>query len=404
MDIRFKRMSDETQDNYIWRICENRKTYDLDWENVGQILNKELNENFTSSKWRKNFQNEKRGYDRAIEEGLSSKEIIEELKVEKLELEMARKNVQTEKIFANRILREHGREKMLKEMVADAIAKADKIPLPEFTELQISKDSKSEFLLSIADAHVYKAFKSITNEYSKKIYEDRMSYLKDYVIKFVQDEKLDFITIVNLGDNLEGVLRSSALSMLELGVADTIVEYRRYMAKWLSDLSKHVKIKYIHLISSNHTEHRPLNSRAGQFPKEDFEKDIAWYIHDLLEENKRIEVIVPDDVFYHLELAGQDILCHHGHGISNVKKYFDSMCRKLKVWFTSLYVGHLHSESIKTFYEDVDGGDVELIRAPSIVGSCEFADKISEGSKAAVLITRHTVGKGRDREYKIILN
>ena len=206
------------------------------------------------------------------------KKALEEINLAKIELEMAAKKKQTEAIYANKVLREHAREEMLKDRVVEAVQKADKIPLPEFEALQISKIGNSEYLLGISDVHAYKMFTSITNTYSKAILEQRMAELLSNVINLVVNEKLDHITVLNGGDDLEGILRESALSMLELGVIDTIVEYRRFMAKWLSELSKYVKIKYIQLISSNHTETRPLNTRAGQMPKEDFEKDIANYI------------------------------------------------------------------------------------------------------------------------------
>ena len=405
MESIYKRMSDEQFDDYVWRICSNKDNgkYELTWEEIGVILNKESDEEYTSSKWRKNYQNEKRGYERAVEKNINSDKAIDELRIARMELEMERKKKQTDSVFYNRILREHSREEMLKEKVIDALQSVERIPLPEFKPLNKSEGNVS-YLLGFSDVHAYKIFKSLTNEYSKEILEKRMAELLVETIKVVKNENIDELVVVNGGDDLEGILRISALSILELGVTDTVIEYRRFMAKWLRDLSVHVKIKYIQMISSNHTELRPLNTRAGQMPKEDFEKDIATYIKDVLDNNDRIEVIIPEHAHYHLKLAGKDILIHHGHNIGNPKAYLDSMSRKLKVWFSTLIVGHLHSEEIKTFYEDINGGDVEMIRLPSIVGTCEYADSINKGSKSAGLMLGFTEEKGRVREYKFILN
>lgn len=405
MELKYKRMTDETIDDYVWRICSNKDSgkYELTWDEVGNILNRESDEEYTSSKWRKNYQNEKRGYERAIESKINSDDAINELRLAKMELEMERKKKQTEGIFVNRVLREHSRADLQKEKVAEAIQNAGKMPLPEFKQLK-SDNGEISYLLGFSDVHAYKIFKSLTNEYSKSILESRMAELMQEVIKVVNNENVNQLVVINGGDDLEGILRISALSILEIGVIDTVVEYRRFMAKWLSDLSKHVKVKYIQMISSNHTESRPLNTRAGQMPKEDFEKDIANYIKDVLDNNDRIEVIIPTESHYHLQLCGKDILIHHGHGIGNPKTYLDSMSRKLKVWFSTLIVGHLHSEEIRTFYEDIDGGDVEMVRLPSIVGTCEYADSINQGSKSAALMLGFNEKKGRVREYKFILN
>ena len=407
MEIQYKRMTDEAIEDYIWRVCSNKEggKYNLTWEEVGNILNSECDEEYTSSRWRKNYQNEKRGYERAILKNMNSDVAIGELKIAKMELEMERKKKQTDSVFYNRILREHSREEMLKEKVVEALKNADKIPLPNFNAINSDK-SKGEisYILGFSDVHAYKIFKSLTNEYSKDILESRMAELMQETIKVIKSESIEELVVINGGDSLEGILRVSALSILELGVIDTVIEYRRFMAKWISDLSKHVKIKYIQMISSNHTELRPLNTRAGQMPKEDFEKDIANYIKDILSINDRVEVIIPKESHYHLKIANQDILIHHGHGIGNPTSYLDSMSRKLKVWFSTLIVGHLHTEEIKTVYEDINGGDVEILRLPSIVGTCEYADSINKGSKSAGLMIGFNEEKGRVREYKFILN
>lgn len=404
--MNYKRLSDEEKDDYIWRICSNKndKLYDLTWEEVGEILNSELGKTYTSSKWRKNYQVMKKGYDRAVVKNADIESEIEALEIAKMEANMATKKRQTEGIFVNRVLREHSREEMLKQRVIDAMANAEKIPLPKFEPLQVQKISEKEHLLIFSDVHAYKIFTSITNSFSKAILEERMAQVLVDMKELVKHEGLEHVTVLNGGDSLENILRISALSLLEIGVIDTVVEYRRFLAKWISDLSKIVKVKYIHLISSNHSELRPLGTRAGQMPSEDFEKDIANYIKDVLSTNERVEVVVPITPYYHLKISNQDILCHHGHNIGNPKTYIDSMSRKLKVWFNTLIIGHYHSEKIETIYEDIDGGDVEVIVVPSVVGSCEYADSINKGSKASALVLRFDAEKGRDKEYKFILN
>ena len=405
-DKRYLRLKDESIEDYNYRMCRQKDLgiYDLTWKELRDILNEENDEIYGESKWRKDYQVVQRYLDGRTESNQIDQEVLDEMRQAKMELEMTKKQVQTETIYNNRVLREHSRYDLQKEKTVTAIQRADKIKLPNFDELKPKKYSDKEYLLGVSDVHAYKKFVSITNEYSKDILEERMADLLQQVKEQIEHEGIETLYVLNGGDSLENILRNSALSILELGVIDTVVEYRRFMAKWLSDLSKYVKIKYIHLISSNHSEYRVLNMRAGQMPQEDLEKDIANYIHDILDTNDRIEVIVPETPYYHLKIAGQDLLCHHGHGIGNPKTYLDSMSRKLKVWFTALVVGHLHSEKIETIYEDIDGGDVELLRLPSIVGSCSFADKINKGSKASAIMFRFDENKGRDREYKFILN
>ena len=405
MDLKYKRMSDETVDEYIYRICRNKDVnkYDLTWKQVGNILNEQLEEEYTESKYRKEYQAMQRGMSLVIEKNATTKEDVEELRLLKMEIKIETKKKQTEAIYENRILREHGREEMLKQRVVDAIENADKIPLPEFKPL-MKKKGNSEYLLGISDVHAYKMFKSLKNEYSKEILETRMANLKEEIIKVIESENISKLTILNGGDSIEGLLRSNgSLSALELGIVDTIVIYRRFMAKWLEDLSKFVKIDYIHLTSSNHSEIRLLNMRAGQNPIEDLEKDIANYIKDITDNNSRINVIIPKNSYFDFKIAGYNFIAHHGHQISSVKKFINFMTRTNRIFYDYGIFGHLHNESITTLDEGLTN-DCEILRLPSVMGSDKFADKIMAGSKASSVMFRFTEGKGRDREYKFILN
>lgn len=406
MESRFIRLKDESLEKYNYRVCRQKdlNVYDLTWDGVRDILNKENDVVYGSSKWRKDYQVVQKYLDGLGETLELDQHVLDEMKQARLEIEMERKKKQTDSIYYNRILREHSREEMLKEKVVDAIANADKIPLPEFLPLQKNENGKSEYLLGVSDVHAYKKFVSLTNEYSKEILEDRMANLLLEIKQIVIEQKIEEITVVNGGDSLEGLLRVSALGMLELGVIDTVVEFRRFMASWLKELSTFVKVKYIHLISANHSETRPLNTRAGQMPSEDFEKDIANYIHDILEDNKRIDVILPDLAFYEWSMAGYEIIAHHGHGISSSpEKFIDKMTRKRRKFYDYGIFGHLHTEMIKPIDEGPTN-DCEILRLPSIVGSCTFADSILKGSKASAVMFRFTENKGRDREFKFILN
>lgn len=401
-DIKYKRMSDETESAYIYRICRNKDVniYDLTWEQVGDILNEELDQEYTESKYRKEYQAMQRGIDMITTKNSETDEQLEEMRLLKMELEMERKKVQTESVYYNRILREHSREEMLYEKVADAIKQVE-IDVPEFNPLKLQKNNE-EWLLGFSDIHAYKYFESITNKYNKEILERRMNQLLAEIIQSIEVNNISKLTVLNGGDSFEGMLRNSALQSLELGLIDTVVEFQRWLLEWLNQLSKYVEIKYIHLISANHSEIRPLNSRAGQFPKEDLEIVVANYIYDMCKNNPRIEVVVPEDNFALFDIAGYSVIAHHGHGIKDKRKYIERMSRKLRQFIDYGIFGHLHHGEIKTIDEGIDN-DCEIIGLPSIIGTDGFADSLLEGAKPSAVLFRFEQGKGRNQENKFIL-
>lgn len=400
---KLRRMSDETVDSYIYRLCRGKDTglYDLTWQEVADILNTELGYDYTESKYRKEYQAMQRGIDMMVNKKATLEEMAEEIKLLKMELEIERKKKQTETVFYNRILRENARQEMLYERVASAINKAE-LKVPNFKPLEPQKQDE-EWLLGFSDIHAYKYFESITNKYNKEILEDRMNKLLGEVIHQIKHNNIRKLTILNGGDNLEGIIRNSQLQSLEIGLIDTVIEFQRWLLEWLNRLSEYVEIRYIHLISSNHSQIRPLGSKADQFPKEDLEKVIANYIHDMCKNNPRIEVVIPENNFVLFDMAGYNVIAHHGHRIKDVGKYIDKMSRKLRVFIDYGIFGHLHHEAIITHDEGTDN-DCEIIKLPSIIGADIYADQILKGAKASAILLKFEKGKGRTQENKFILN
>ncbi len=397
-------MTDESTEEYIYRLCRNKDIgiYNLTWDEVGEVLNRELDLNYTESKYRKEYQSMQRGIDMMMNKKANLKNQMEEMKLLKLELEMERKKKQSESVYYNRLLREHSREEMLYDRVADAIKQVE-TTIPKFEPLYTQKTNE-EWLLGIADIHAYKYFESITNKYNKEILENRLNKLLGEIVYQIKINNIGKLTILNCADSLEGMIRKSQLQALELGLIESVVEFQRWLLEWLNQLSKYVEIRYIHLISSNHTEIRPFNTRAGQFPKEDLEIVIANYIKDMCKNNERIQVVVPEYDFALFDIAGYKAIANHGHKVRrNMRRYIERMSRKLRIFIDYGFFAHFHNETIQTIDEGIDN-DCEIIRIPSIIGTDNFADGILEGAKSSALLLKFEEGKGRTQENKFILN
>src|SRR5690606_30434328 len=97
-------------------------------------------------------------------------------------------------------------------------------------------------------------------------------------------EDIDSITVLNLGDSTDGLLRFSQMKFLQLGIADQVMGFGEFMSEWLNKLSEYAKVDYYSL-TANHTEIRPLNSQRGDFPEENVERLITWFIKERLRAN-----------------------------------------------------------------------------------------------------------------------
>lgn len=405
-NLNIKRNETETQ--YIWRICSQKEILGYNWKQIAEILNKNLQESveeyLSESAYRKKYQQAKKFKEEVFDiELVNVDDRLDEYAQMKMEAKMAIKEAQTERMFTNRQLRESTRARMIQDKTNKAIKVECDLPLPEFETLKIN-ETESEYLLGISDVHAYKLINLATNKYNKNELERRMNVLTSEVIEVINKEDINKLTILSGGDSFQNILRTTDIGVLEYGVIETVIKYRRFLASWLRELSKHVKIDYIHLTSANHSEYRALGARTSLMARDNFELDMGEYLYDMLETNERINVILPQRDYHTFNLAGYDMIAHHGHKIRSADKFIKDRVFKDKVFYSYGIFGHLHNDSITNISESGDV-DAEILRLPSIMGTDAYAENnLNTGSKASSVMYRFTKGKGRDRAYKFILN
>ena len=323
---------------------------------------------------------------------------LEELRKEKIK-------IQTLNIERNRLDKTAARQELFFEHIGD-MCKA--LPLPTFEPLVGSTGSERadiEYVLTMGDAHYGSTFKSLRNEYSRDIFKERLSYLGDRMVDFVKDKKIDSISIVSLGDDLQGILRLSDLNVNDTTVVKCVVEYSRLIASFLNELSRFVKIKYYHTCYANHTQLRVLNAKASELAWEDLEYVIGNYIKDLCICNDRIDVILgnENEQFIRVDIQGFNAIAMHGHQIKNLETAISDLSRVLNEEIDYLFLGHLHNGKELPVGEGTCH-DCEVLVSPSMCGSDPFSDKIMKGSKAAVKIYGFDLVDGHVETYKIKLN
>jgi hypothetical protein len=398
-----KRREDGSLKQYEIRICSNKDKYNLSWDQVSEVLNKERGESWGESKYRKWWYAFQDGLEFSKQQNITSNEILNELELKKIELNEERKKLQTINIEYNKISREKSRRDLLFEYVSEKIEEVGSLPSPIFKPLELNS-SKKAGILGFGDEHFGKEFVSENNEYNEQIYLERMNKLLYETIDIIKKEHLDELTVLNGADSVEGMaLRVSQLTTLQYGFVDQVIKYARYKTEWLKELSKYVKVRYIHVPSANHTELRLHNTSRSEMPKEDVERIIAVYIHDMLKDNERIDVPLYDEGIVDFELLEFNIAACHGHQLKGKKNAVRDISMLKRKFFDFLYVSHFHHGNTLTVGE-TDTHDIEIIQLPSIIGSDGYSDSLMTGAKSGANLSIYESNKGRTVSYKFILN
>lgn len=378
MTIDFKKLATETEDEYIVRVCS-RKEDIGSWDEVGDILNKELGYNFSSSKYRKPYQAGLLLWEVNKKKYLEDDYLLEVEKA-KRELRAERNKLRTLNIYKNREERIEDRLDLFLENLSDIV---ETLPLPEFKPLPKKEEGSLEWILGIADMHYGATFVSENNEYSRDICKQRLEYLAGFCKDFCVKNNIRTLKVLNGGDTLQGILRLTDLKINDISVMEATVEVSRLLAQFLNEISSECKIEYYHVSQANHTQTRPLGSKASELFGEDLEKIIVSYISDLVRNNERIKVFLDLEKGYlTFDIFEHKCVFLHGHQIKNKKKSVQDLSSLHDMKYDYTFVGHTHSAN-EIIVSERKNHNVEVITIPSLIGSDRFSDSLFVGAKGS---------------------
>lgn len=346
-------------------------------------------------KFRNDYEKYKAEKNKSVGENDELDEKIEILRKERIKL-------QTANIERKRIDKSESRQEMYYEYVGRVIEALDP---PVFRPIIGNKKSEINYITTIADVHYGAKYYSINNEYSPEISKERFEDLTGRLITFIQEKQIAKLTIVSLGDLLQGVLRLSDLKINDSSIVKATVEICRLIANMLNELSEYTEISYYHTPSANHTQIRVLNAKASELADEDLEYLMGNYIKDLCAHNERISVHLAreGENFIEVHVPGNEIVAMHGHQIKNVENAIKDISILHKKFYDTVLLGHFHNGKEIPSHEGILG-DAEVLISPSFVGSDPYSDSICKGSKSCVKVYGFDRLYGHTETYKFILN
>lgn len=391
----------ETDEQLIYRVCSLKDTIGT-WQQVADIINSLTNNNYDESVYRKKYQSFNTIMNANQDKFVDAQTQLDDIEEQKEILRKERIKLQTVNIERNRIDRQEARRELWYEQIGQYIKTLD---APKLENIKIRR-TNVKYIQSLADIHYGANFKSANNEYSREIVKRRFEILKSKTIDFIKDKGIETLYVVDLGDEIQGILRSNDLNINDTTVVKCVVEVSRLIAEYLNDLSAYCNVKFYDIVYANHTQTRYLGTKANEMMYEDLGYVIGNYIKDILSNNKRIEVILPreDDLYLDIDdIFGYNIVALHGHQIKNIDSVLKDLTMQRRKLYDYALLGHYHSNSTVSCGESYCN-DCEVLIAPSICGSDPYSDSIFKGSKSASVIWGFDEVFGHTETYKIVLN
>ena len=405
MEENLKRMPDESQDQYFYRICSMKDSLGFTWPQMAEIFNEEFGCEKTDSAYRKKWAAFNQIFNANIDKLVGESKYLEEVKAERRSLEKERKKLQTEKLEYNRWLREEARDELICEHICNAIRELPPLKVPNILPAHVSGrvNGKREGCLLIADPHygidlkITGLFGEVINEYSPEIFESRMWNLLVQVIDICRKEGFTSLNVYDLGDDIDGLIRISQLFKLRYGVIESTVRYGRFITEWLNELSKYVYVKYQMVKDSNHCQLRIFNQPKNTFKDENMSYIIAEKLMDRLNSNLNFEFIQNPTGYIFDNVAGYNVFGFHGES-KNMEQAIKDFSKIYKVDIDFLVGGHKHHQNSTNIAIRSD-----IITAPSIIGVDDYALSLNKTSDPGATLFILEEDKGKVLEYNIKL-
>lgn len=401
--MEYVRLDNESEEELIYRVCSQKEILNQSWQEIANILNNLLGNEYTESKYRKQYQAFNKMLNANKDKFTKDNNYSKELQKQYDDIKAERIKLQTCNIERNRLDRQKARQELWYEQISEYIKTLE---VPKFCNNQDIQENEIKYIQTLSDIHFGAEFVSINNQYSPKIVYDRMELLKNKTIKFIKDKNISELTIVGLSDYIQGILRLNDLRINNTTVVKSAVNVAELVSVYLNDLSEFCNIVYYDSVFGNHSEIRYLGSQPNAMMNEDLGYVISKIIEKSVINNPRIKIIIPNEEDTFLEVTNIfdfNIIIGHGHQIKNINNSLKDLSMQRRKFYDYLILGHFHNDRNICINEN-DNYDTEILIAPSICGSDPYSDSLFKGSKSASAIYGFDKKYGHIETYKIILN
>lgn len=360
----FKRMPDETFDDYFVRLFENKAEYGLTCDQIGRILNLESGSLFSESKWRKDFAMFQRG--REYEKDKLLDTVAPDLRQKQDELYRSKVQYQDQRREYNALLRTDARV----EHFYDELIKAAH-ELPEFAILPCDiATTNAEAVVCLSDWHYGLVADNVFNSYNPTICRQRLERLSGRVRNYLEMYRPKRLHVLVLGDLWHGAIHTAVRLAACENTVSQIMNSCELLAHFIASVAEMVPATDVYCTYGNHARVIP-NKKESQHG-DNLEKLVPFWLKERFANTPTINIVEQElDGFIVLNVLGYGIVATHGD-LENFPTFGTTMhtvlSKKYGVNIDYAIMGDKHH------LESKDATGVEAIICPSLCGTDDHAD------------------------------
>lgn len=363
-----KRKVDESELSYIWRLCsaKDNGTLDLNWEQLGEIFNKELREDetqyYSESAYRKRYQAAKEFYEEIFKH-MNTNDYLKEIEREKQEIKKERFRLYDERNALNKQLRNEAR---LEDNLDRLESKLNDIGETQFApfEIEINKSSEERALLVvISDMHLGQEFSNVFGDYNSDIAKHRLQKYLGEILNIANYYGVKDCYVSLQGDLISGNIHRGVDVNNRENVIEQITIASELLSNFVYALSGVFDNVTVKSVNGNHSR---ITKKDDALKDERLDYIIPFCMKAKLSHLKNVSIDLAtniDSTIAIFDILGKDYISVHGDYDSYTKKGVSDLSMLLGYIPYAIIFGHLHTVGY------TEEGGVKLIRGGSFSGS-----------------------------------
>lgn len=386
MNDMLKRLSEENEGQYIWRIGQAKDSGLITetWEQLAPRLNAELNIEETEWRGESAFRKKYRVMQQAYDDVFSKRQsTTDDLDAKMRDIEKARIKLRDERTDYQRSLREDARRESFIELVERSMAKNIK---PFDYKISPVIDSDEDMIVCLSDMHAGIEVSNWWNDYSTDILRKRLHIYLDEIRSVQQLHRCKVCYLVLGGDEISGLIHANLRLQNNENVIEQLKIAVTYIGEFIHTLQDWFEEINVYSVSGNHSRVNP--NKEEHLRGEELEEMIPFCLKLQFANNDNVKICDSaahkiDSTIGAFKTRGNKLfyVVHGDHDApSNVVKNLTLMSG---VKPDGIIMGHRHHNALDTEHS------VKIIQCGCVVGTDDYCidKRISGEPEQCVIIT-----------------
>jgi len=337
-----KKQKDETTLQYIWRLgsAKDAGTLNMTWEELAEVFNENLGQDYGSSAYRKPYGQAKAYYDEVFSK-MESEDYNHELMMQKRSLERLKIQYRDERNAWNKQNYLAARVEQKLDYLEEQLKEIGKIEFPDHRIYCSPTDN--DLIVFLTDLHIGETFDNNFGTYNSNIAKERLDKYSDEIIKIGTLHNIENIYVFLGGDQINNSIHRTIQVSNRENVIDQIKLASEYITSFVYKLSEYVGNVYIASTPGNHSRLCPNKDEA--IKDERLDDLITWIVKQMTSHISNITVLEDnyDNTITKFVVRGNLFWGVHGDYDAGNASAVNKLCTMIGEFPYAILAGHKHT-------------------------------------------------------------